>query len=103
MKDITLTEGNTLWGKNDVWGINPIKSNNSANMYIELSRDYIEQLLSIKGVTAITFDIILSEFKQLQLNGNNSNFYDAGHYEYSTKTEGGVTYHNVCVFNSNKA
>ena len=89
----TLSTDNVWNGKENVYGINGITSNNSGTMLMTISSDYIAELLAIDGVKAITFDIILTASKQLQLNGNNANFYNGGNYTVSTETIEGVTYY----------
>ena len=56
----TLTTNNTANGATDVFGISKISSNNSASMYFRLSKSYMAELFAIEGVTAITFDVIIS-------------------------------------------
>lgn len=54
------TEKQTLKDGSMGYGIDNVASNNSATMYIFLSREYMGSLFALEGVTAITFDIILS-------------------------------------------
>lgn len=92
-----LTTNNEVNGKKGVYGITDIPSSNSGTMYMTISKDYIAELLAIEGVTEITFDIIISESKQLQLNGNNANFYNGDYYTVSPKQVGDVTYYTYHV------
>ena len=54
------TEKQTLKDGSMGYGIDNVASNNSATMYIFLSHEYMGSLFALEGVTAITFDIILS-------------------------------------------
>ena len=98
----------TIYGRDEsmkAYGIDFTgKGNNSASMYMFYSADVKSMNKSViadwfdnNNATAITFDIILSEFKQLQLNGNNSTFFNGGNYTVSEEKVGDVTYYTYHV------
>ena len=89
-----------IYGRDEntkAYGVELPESNNSGTMYISLSKDVIADWFDNNNASAITFDIILSEAKQLQLNGNNANFYNGGYYTVTTETVDGVTYYTYHV------
>lgn len=93
--DQALVETNVVGDKNDVYGISSITANNSATMYATLSYAYMGELFAMEGVTAITFDVILSVEKKLQLNA--ADFPDTASYTVVSKTIDSAAYYVYTV------
>ena len=89
--DVVLTANNEVNGKTGVYGTSSI-SNNSATMFITLSNSYMNELFAIDGVSAITFDIILSTGTATIQQNKTANSMD-GDYTVSS----GETYHTYSL------
>ena len=90
----TLTTNNTVNGATDVFGISEITANNSSTMYFRLSKSYMTELFAIEGVTAITFDVIISlETAKIQGPGNANEVMQVG----ATSSNGAYYIYTVTV------